>query len=140
MAAAAWAGTIAGYGFLTQTGFGVMSSVQNLNQEFDDAKRACKQHKALSRLNDQLSVAIARGLTDSLEVQRLQSLTKGWEDATQDMQGWVTNLETRFLNSFTLYLFFLGILTIILFLALSRKSLRLKKLFAKIDRITSSTS
>jgi hypothetical protein len=111
-------------------------SAHSLNQQhYETALYACEQNRALTAESDQLDLCIQSQLATKEDIDKLKNLTNVWASEPQTQMSFAAQLKLQFLNSFTVFLFFLGLITVLLFFAVSKKSDRLKKLFKNIDRI-----
>lgn len=132
---AASVGSFIFYGTLAQAGWAGMSSSMEVANSFQDAEQACKDNVSMTRLADELQIAMSQGLTTTLELRHIQEIIGGWHETWLNLEGWASRLRKQFLHQYVFFLGALGFVTMALFFAVEKKAGRLHKLLHKISRI-----
>jgi hypothetical protein len=138
VAAAAYANsaTITGVGMAAQVGAGYFTGRTSGQQKYQDAVRLCRTNEILWNQQQNLEKALSKAAAVDIQMKGLDEASDALrEHLDKDVRPQVEQMQKNFLSNFTLFLFFLTVVTALLFFAIDRKAGRLSTLFDQINHV-----
>ena len=120
------------YAFLAQMLYAGVSSALRVRAMRQDNVDMCAHNRALSRQSSVLRECLLRGVQDQGAIAQLKELVSDWEGSAVAMEQWAGTLSARFLQHYVVFLFFLGLVSVLLFFVIAKKAVRLAELFSRI--------
>ena len=130
--------TITTLGMGAQVGAGYFTGRTSGKQKYEEAKRMCDENYILwlQRRNLETALVDADKTIDAMKGMRdTQAALQQHLDA--DLKPQIARMQANFINNFTLFLFFLTVVTGLLFFAIDKQAGRSSALFDKVNKVAS---
>ena len=122
---------------VAQVGYAGFRSFMDMRDAYNLENNMCVENNKLREHQEYLRESLDRRTSTDADFDKILEISREWIVNARNIRGEAAYQRKSFVTKYTVYLFCLALITILLFLAIERKNDKLYKLYGKIDRLSS---